>query len=320
MTRALSSTPQRSATPRKMRLGSRSQGARQATRHGAREDRNRLLGRYTDSRGSARELIARRGAAGSVLVVDCDSATRADCMLVAHLAADEPPENAALICGQYLTDLATSPCRCRRLTADDVCVVPFADQHSHEQTSAEGAGCDEPLVGRFARRYGLARVNGAMSIPDLRWCRGDASLKTDAGAPLSVREVIAALESYEPVCTHTRRALSANRGSDGVSTTVLKAELARVQQSPIVLNRGLREAVLTTVGRQELSLSEIAIRCGRIKRDRNGNVSGETSWLARRIGLLAEGGQRSPTPWIHSDVLALIARRGLGISPREVEL
>ena len=67
-------------------------------------------------------------------------------------------------------------------------------------------------------------------------------------------------------------------------------------------------------------MSEIAIRCGRIKRDRRGNVSGETSWLARRIGLLPEGGGDEPTPWVHSDVLALIARDGLGVSPREVEL
>jgi len=135
-----------------------------------------------------------------------------------------------------------------------------------------------------------------------------------------MREVIAALESYEPVRTHTLRALAANDGSHQLSTTVLRAELVRVQESPIVLNRRLREVLLSTVRREQLSLSEIAIRCGRIKRDRNGNVSGETSWLSRRIGVLAEGGQHRPTPWIHSDVLALIARRGLGISPREVEL
>jgi hypothetical protein len=67
-------------------------------------------------------------------------------------------------------------------------------------------------------------------------------------------------------------------------------------------------------------MSEIAIRCGRVKRDSRGNESGETSWLARRLGMLPEGGHETPTPWVHSDVLALIARRGLGISPREVEL
>jgi hypothetical protein len=67
-------------------------------------------------------------------------------------------------------------------------------------------------------------------------------------------------------------------------------------------------------------MSAIALRCGRVKRDRRGNVSGETSWLTRRIGLAPEGGSSNPTPWVHSDVLALIARRGLGIEPREVEL
>jgi hypothetical protein len=74
------------------------------------------------------------------------------------------------------------------------------------------------------------------------------------------------------------------------------------------------------VAGDELSMSSIAIRCDRIKRDRKGNESGETSWLARRIGLLPDGGQSSPTPWIHSDVLGLIARQGLGLSPREVEV
>jgi hypothetical protein len=101
---------------------------------------------------------------------------------------------------------------------------------------------------------------------------------------------------------------------------VLRAELKRVLESPIVLNRGLREAVLAKVEHAEISMSEIAIRCGRTKRDPNGNVSGETSWLARRLGLLPEGGKSEPTPWIHSDVLALIARSGIGIAPREVEL
>jgi hypothetical protein len=51
--------------------------------------------------------------------------------------------------------------------------------------------------------------------------------------------------------------------------------------------------------------------------DKRGNESGETSWLARRIGQLPEAGNPHPTPWIHSD--ALIARDGLSITPREVE-
>jgi hypothetical protein len=67
-------------------------------------------------------------------------------------------------------------------------------------------------------------------------------------------------------------------------------------------------------------MSEIAMRCGKIRCDSRGRTSGETSWLARRLGIAPEGGRSTPTPWIHTDVLALIARRGLGISPREVEL
>jgi hypothetical protein len=71
----------------------------------------------------------------------------------------------------------------------------------------------------------------------------------------------------------------------------------------------------------ELSLSEIAIRCGRVKRDGNGYaVNGDTSWLGRRIGQLPDGGADSSTPWVHTDTLALIARRGLGVAPVEVEL
>jgi hypothetical protein len=90
--------------------------------------------------------------------------------------------------------------------------------------------------------------------------------------------------------------------------------------SHIVLNRGLREAVVDAVTCNAVTLSEIAIRCGRIKREENGKESGETSWLARRIGLLPEGGHEAPTPWVSSHVLALIARDGLGVAPREVEV
>jgi len=69
-----------------------------------------------------------------------------------------------------------------------------------------------------------------------------------------------------------------------------------------------------------MSMSEIAARCGKVKQDSKGKSSGETSWLARRLGLAPESGKNTPTPWIHTDVLALIARCGLGVSPREVEL
>jgi hypothetical protein len=100
----------------------------------------------------------------------------------------------------------------------------------------------------------------------------------------------------------------------------LRNELERLCESPVVLNRGLREAVLEAIDRRGLSMSEIAFRCGMVKRDRHGRASGETSWVARRIGLMPEGGENAITPWVHTNVLATIARKGLGVSPREVEL
>jgi hypothetical protein len=35
---------------------------------------------------------------------------------------------------------------------------------------------------------------------------------------------------------------------------------------------------------------------------------------------MPEGGEDKPTPWIHSQTLALIARDGLGGCPHEIEL
>jgi hypothetical protein len=317
MTSTLSSTStfQRRTAERDTGASARRRRARRQRERNADGDR-RPLGRYTDRDGRAREVIARRGAAGSVLVVDRDCATHGDRRLVAHLAADEPAENAALVCNRYLEDGAPSPRGCRLVTAEDARNVPFAAQQEAE-VNAEPAPHDAPCVDDLGSSYRIELVQSGMSIPELRWCRRRAP---DGCEPVSVREAVAALESYEPVRALTIRALALHAGAGEVSTTVLRAEFARVQNSPIVLNRRLREVVLEEVERERLSMSEIAIRCGRVKRDHRGNESGETSWLARRLGLLPEGGRSTTTPWIHSDVLGLIARHGLGISPREVEL
>jgi hypothetical protein len=258
-----------------------------------------------------RELIARRGAAGSTLLIDRVASNGSDERLVAHLPADEPPGNALLICGFY-AQAPSEQRRCRPVTDRDAAIVPLQEDTPHldceESFSLTGAG-------GILR---LERVPSRMLIPELRW--------TVAGAhgsertALSLRDAIAAIEDYEPLRSITRAAIARHTPDSAVSTTTLRSELTRVLASPIVLNRGLREAVLARVEREGASLSEIAIRCGRVKRDSRGGHSGETSWLARRIGILAEGGQSEPTVWVHSDVLGLIARDGLGISPIEVEL
>jgi len=277
-----------------------------------------LLGRYLDPEGDDRQVVAVPGARGSVLVVDRDADTHGDWRLVAHLAADEPPENAAIVCEHYLRD--TVGHWCRSVTVDDLQAVPFGEAEEQDpDPEAEAIPSSTALTDRQGRMYRLELCSTGMSIPQLRWHRrSPAAARSE---PVIMREVIASLESYEPVRTITSRALALHRADPKVSTSMLRTEQARVERSEIVLNRGLRRAALAAAATQELSMSEIAMRCGKIRCDPRGKASGgETSWLARRLGLAPEGGGGTPTPWIHTDVLALIARCGLGISPREVEL
>ncbi len=246
---------------------------------------------------------------GGRLVIDRDLLDGGQ-RLLARLSADEPVENAALICAHYL-ETPPERRRCRPPARHDALPV--------SSSSARRTEHPDWSVTAVGSLHELRAIPCRMSIPELRWTRADARGDGEP-APVSLRSAIALLESYEPFCRYTREAIACHDGDNTLSTSVIRTELARVLRSPIVLNRGLREAVMARVSREEMTMSEIATRCGRLKCDAKGNRSGETSWLARRIGLLPEGGQSAPTPWVHTDVLALIAREGLGIAPREVEL
>lgn len=279
--------------------------------------RTRILRRYQDGEGATRELLLRPGAEGTALVVDRDLLRRGEQRLVAHLAADEPPDNAALAVAAYL---GAEPGQrgCRELQPEDTEIVPLPAPCPPARRPGAGIGAPvEGVDGSCAFR--LLPVPSGMSIPALRWTCAPPGSGAVSARPVSLREAIGRLERYEPLAGLTRDALALHEDDPAVSTTVLRAELRRVLESPIVLNRGLREAVLAKVSGGEVSMSEIAMRCGRLKRSK-GHITGETSWLARRVGLLPEGGHSEPTRWVHSDVLALIARQGLGIAPREVEL
>jgi len=321
-----------SKVAKRRRARSKARSRRQAATAG-----HTVLGRYL-AEGRLREVLTQPGAAGSVLVVDRDVATDGDLRLVAHLGAEEPRGNAALACRDYLR--YPSHRWCRRLMAEDLVVAPFAERHS------DGFEAEAGLRDGQGRAYRLGPSDTGMSIPELRWHR--LALDAAAGAPepvgvhelaggcvpigvhergerwepVGVRELVGSMESYEPARTLTVRALDRHCGDPRVSTYTLGAELERLDGSRIVLNRGLREAVEAAIASGTVSMSEITVRCGRLKRGSGGSAGGgDTSWLARRVGLMAEGGRGgAPTPWVHSEVLALIARRGLGISPREVEL
>jgi hypothetical protein len=264
--------------------------------------------------GQTREIVSLARADGSLLVIDRFAGTLADARMVAQLAPDEPAENAQIVAVLYLVDESRG--RCRRLTEQDLEPAPAC-----ESPIPNGKTCSPPALLRDVEghEYCIRQLVGSGSLSELRWTRSSQP----AGQPfevVSLRDVVGALEDYEPARTLTAAALALHRGCWGVSVCRLAAELDRLAVSPIVLNRALREAVQRALAHEQLSMSEIAIRCGRVKRDRRGNPSGETSWLARRIGQLPEGGADRPTPWVHSGVLALIARDGLHLAPNEVEL
>jgi hypothetical protein len=266
------------------------------------------LGRYTErATGASREIARLPIPDGSALVVDRLSGTHGDPRLLARLAADEPSENAQILCALYLAD--ESKGRCRPMTAADLDAAPTPEPpdvcHEHELRDANGTV------------YRIQEVALDGRFPELRWIR---SILPERFETVRLRDVVARFEDYEPTRAITANALAVHRSDPALSICCLAAELTRLAESPIVLNRRLREAVQARLARGDLTMSEIAIRCGRCKRDRRGNVSGETRWLARRIGQLPERGADQPTPWVHSDTLALIARDGLAISPNEVEL
>jgi hypothetical protein len=270
-----------------------------------------------------REVVVLAAIDRSLLVVDRLVSDGSDARLVARIAADEPGANAELIADLYLSD-ARRPV-CRPLTR-----VDFQRQPALDLTGQTAAGfvyglsapADQAaLCDRHGIRFRLTAVaTAADRAPELRWLRESPAGTQGVAECVSARRVVGALEDYEPVRSLTSAAIEQYRRDPTVSVATLGLELRRLGASPIVLNRRLREAVLDASARQGLSLSSIALACGRSKLDRRGRHSGETSWLARRVGLVSDDTARRPTPWVHSDVLALIARNGLGIAPHEVEL
>jgi hypothetical protein len=267
----------------------------------------RLLADHAD-----REIVLLPGARGSRLVVDRLADGSGDARLVAHLTADEPDLNAVVVTDIYLADPARAA---RRVTAEDFVRLPLA------HPSDEPAHPDRVLFDPHGIPFRLAPVRSdAANVPELRWLRQPPAGSDGPAQCVSARRVVGALEDYQPVRSLTAAAIARHRHDPALSVATLGLELRRLGASPIVLNRRLREAVIDASIRRGLSFSAIALACGRTKYDRRGRRSGETSWLARRIGLLGDDAVRRPSPWVHSDVLGLIARDGLGLAPHEVEL
>jgi hypothetical protein len=206
-------------------------------------------GSYTDDSGRRREIVTVAGAAGTVLVIDRLTGSLGDARLVSHLATDEPAENAGILSAMYLAEECRSGCR--PMIATDL-GDEFGEGVSPPDTPAvdtldvhEGASFTGNLRDARGRTYVLTNLQTDTSIPELRWCRHVSTHETEQPEVLRLREVIGALESFEPMRTLTSAALRRYEQDPGVSIVMLRAEFERVCASPILLNRGLREAVQT---------------------------------------------------------------------------
>src|SRR5580704_3584377 len=83
-------------------LSTQAASCRANRRHSARP--TKVLAGYVDELGRHREIVGCGGAHGSRLVIDRDRLTSGDRRLVAHLGADEPAENARIVCDLYIED------------------------------------------------------------------------------------------------------------------------------------------------------------------------------------------------------------------------
>jgi hypothetical protein len=273
------------------------------------------LGQYFEHE-RVRELISLPRPDGSVFVVDRLAHTPSEGRVVAHLAASEPPENAGIIAEMYLADSERRG-RCRLLSADDLASTrPVSSPANSKSAVLEHT----PLLDGGGYCFRLRELVLGRSVPELRWIRSRFHDEQESSEVVTLRDVVGRLEDYEPARALTVEALAAYREDPSCSTCTLDTELQRLEGSILVLNRALREAVQVAVKHRSMTMSEIALRCGRTRRYRSGEVKGETSWLARRIGQAPESGEEDPSPWVQSDVLALIAREGLRVCPCEVEL
>jgi hypothetical protein len=217
---------------------------------------NTGLGGYTAPEdGHARELVSMPGAAGSTLVIDRLASTHADARLVAHLAADEPTENARIVCAMYLADETRG--RCRQVTAADL------DRNPGVSRAPSGASPspDALLLDADGLSYRIREVPPNGDFREQRWTRSHPG-SDDGYDVLTLRDVVGRLEDYEPARTITFDALVLLGEPGRPSTCRLRGELERLTDSSIVLNRGLREAVQRKVARGEMTLSQIACAAG----------------------------------------------------------
>jgi len=172
------------------------------------------LGRYTDhNSGATREIVCVPGAGGSRLVVDRDALTGGDGRLVAHLASDEPPENDRIVTEVYIAD--DSKGNCRPVEAEDLELTPYTS--SSPSTDCE-ASPDTELIDSDGVVYRIQETSEDGSFPELRWTSSTGSTGQEEPIAVTLRDVVARLEDYEPARTITSTVLTVHHDNRCLST------------------------------------------------------------------------------------------------------
>ena len=186
------------------------------------------LGHYTAPDGAEpREIVSTPGAGESTLVIDRLAGTHADARLVAHLAADEPLENARIVCEMYLIDQTRG--RCRAVTTQNLEQSPLAPS----RPTADRPSSPHPAVlDAGGHSYRIREVSSDDDFPQLRWTRSRHPGCDVDFDQLTLRDVIARLEDYEPARTLTAQALALHREDPRVSTCQLQQELRPRDRQP----------------------------------------------------------------------------------------
>lgn len=251
-----------------------------------------VVARYLDRR-CRRELVLVVGDGLKRCLIDRASVTGADRRLVGELAPEERSENAVVLARDYLH------------TTHRACVT-----YPPPPCPADAA-IPTCLVDADGNTYTIEEAHRAEHGTDLRWVR---TSPLGVRHPVTLHEVVGAMEDYEPALAMTEGALAAR---PEVAGGVLRRQQARLASSRLVLNRKLREAVQAEM-RRGTTLAEIAARCGRTRSAASGRLIGEGAWVARRVGL-SRVGQAAAHRWIDHDVLAEVAD-AIGLTPDDPEL
>ncbi len=129
--------------------------------------RTRSLGSYVrvDS-GQTREAVSLKRPDGSTLVVDYQHGTLSDGRLVAHLPADEPPENAQIVCELYLADDTKG--RCCAVTAEDFDLTRHATAPSPADDAPTALDAVNDADGHV---YRIRELPTLETMSELRWTR-----------------------------------------------------------------------------------------------------------------------------------------------------